>query len=178
MADAYTGEIRIFAGNYAPKDWAFCNGQLLSIQQNQVLFTILGNQYGGDGRTTFALPNLMGSACMNQGSGDGLTSRTFAEKVGEPSVTLLTSQIPNHSHNPQAIDGSGSANTPTQNVWAQNPPLDDFTPAQNMYDATANVEMSPIALNVTGGSQAHNNMQPFIAQNFIICLSGEYPMKS
>ncbi|RIX50714.1 phage tail protein [Paenibacillus nanensis] len=177
MADAYIGEIRIFAGNFAPKGWALCNGQLMSIAQNTALFSILGVQYGGDGKTTFALPNLMGSATMNQGSGAGLTPRSMGQKVGSSAVTLLTNQIPSHTHIPQAVDASGTANTPGQNVWAQNPPLDDFSPPQNLYDPAVNVQMSPVALNVAGGSQPHNNMQPYIAQNFIICLSGEFPSR-
>ncbi|MFD2170021.1 phage tail protein [Tumebacillus lipolyticus] len=177
MADAYIGEIRIFAGNFAPKGWALCNGQLLPIQQNPALYSILGVQYGGDGKTTFALPNLMGNAAMNQGAGQGLTPRTtMGQQVGASTVTLLSTQIPAHTHIPQAIVGDGSTGDPQGNIWAQLPD-DPFNPPPNLYDPTPNVPMSPLALNVAGGTQAHNNMQPFIAQNFIICLQGEFPSR-
>ncbi|MGO0060368.1 phage tail protein [Brevibacillus fluminis] len=177
MADAYIGEIRIFAGNFAPKGWALCNGQLLQIQQNIALFSILGVQYGGDGKNTFALPNLMGAAAMHQGAGQGLTPRAMGSKVGSPTVTLLTNQIPAHTHVPQAINAAGDANAPGGNYWAQGPEPDPFSPAPNLFDPVVNVQMSPVAVNVSGGSMPHNNMQPFIAQNFIICLQGEFPSR-
>ncbi|MGE5704360.1 MAG: phage tail protein [Clostridia bacterium] len=178
MADAYIGEIRIFAGNFAPKGWALCNGQLMAITQNTALFSILGVQYGGDGKITFALPNLMGTAPMNQGSGQGLTPRTMGSQVGSSTVTLLTTEIPAHTHVPQAIAAEATTNDPAGNYWGQGSEGDVFNPPTNLYDPTPNVQMSPVALNVTGGSQPHNNMQPFIAQNFIICLQGEFPIRS
>ncbi|TCP52627.1 microcystin-dependent protein [Tumebacillus sp. BK434] len=177
MADAYIGEIRIFAGNFAPKGWALCNGQLMSIQQNTALFAILGIQYGGDGKTTFALPNLMGNAVMNQGAGQGLTPRTMGQQVGSQNVTLLTTEIPAHTHIPQAVDAIGNDSLPNGNVWSQAPKPNRSAPQPDLYDPTPNVLMSPLALNVTGGSQPHNNMQPYIAQNFIICLQGEFPSR-
>lgn len=177
MAEAYIGEIRIFAGNFAPKGWALCNGQLLPIAQNTALFSILGVQYGGDGKTNFALPNLMGCAAMNQGAGQGLTPRTVGSKVGSPTVTLISKEIPPHTHMPQAIDAMGSKSDPTGNFWAQAPKASPIAPQTKMFDPAPNVQMSPMALSVTGGSQPHNNMQPFIAQNFIICLQGEFPSR-
>lgn len=178
MADAYLGEIRIFAGNFAPKGWALCNGQLLSITQNSALFAVIGVQYGGDGKTTFALPNLMGKAVMNQGNGQGLTPRTVGSTVGNPTVTLLESQTPPHTHVPKAIEtGGNNSETPTNNYWAQAPALDPFDPPPSLFDPTPTVQMSPLALNATGGTQPHNNMQPFIAQTFIICLQGEFPSR-
>ncbi|MGN7360498.1 phage tail protein [Paenibacillus sp. SAF-054] len=177
MADAYIGEIRIFAGNFAPKGWALCNGQLMSITQNTALFSILGVQYGGDGKTTFALPNLMGTAVMNQGTGQGLTPRTMGQKVGSQTVTLLTNEIPAHTHIPQSVAEEGTSEEPAQNIWAQAKPIDEYTAPANLYNPTPNVQMSPVALNVAGGSQPHNNMQPFIAQTFIICLQGEFPSR-
>src|SRR5690606_27580514 len=132
MADAYIGEIRIFAGNFAPKGWAFCNGQLMSIAQNTALFSILGVQYGGDGKTTFALPNLMGGTVMNQGTGQGLTPRTIGQTVGSPTVTLLTTEIPPHTHIPQGIDSAGNSSDPTGKTWAQSPSPDPFTPGVNL----------------------------------------------
>lgn len=179
MADAYIGEIRIFAGNFAPKDWALCNGQLLPIAQNTVLYSILGVQFGGDGKTTFALPNLMGRAPMHQGNGAGLSPRTVGEIDGSPTVTLLTTEIPAHSHIPQAVNAQGTTSTSTGNYWAQSPesgPPNKRTQAP-LYNSQVNVNMSPVALNTAGGTQPHNNMQPFIAQNFIICLRGEFPSR-
>ncbi|WP_336783601.1 phage tail protein [Paenibacillus illinoisensis] len=177
MAEAYIGEIRVFAGNFAPKGWALCNGQLMSITQNTALFSILGVQFGGDGKTTFALPNLMGKAVMNQGQGEGLTNRTVGSTVGSETVTLLTTEIPPHTHIPQASKADGTSPDPEAKTWAKPPESDPFSPPPNLYDPTPNVQMSPVALNVTGGSQPHNNMQAFIAQTFIICLQGEFPSR-
>ncbi|WP_284638155.1 phage tail protein [Paenibacillus silviterrae] len=177
MADAYIGEIRIFAGNFPPKGWALCNGQLMSITQNTALFSILGVQYGGDGKTTFALPNLMGKAPMNQGQGPGLTNRTMGQSVGSATVTLLTTEIPAHNHVPQAINAPGNDTSPSNNYWAQSPPVGRGGVQDPLSTQTPNAPMSPVALNVAGGSQPHNNMQPFLAMNFIICLVGEFPSR-
>ncbi|MCX7571872.1 tail fiber protein [Tumebacillus sp. DT12] len=179
MADAYIGEIRVFAGNFAPKGWALCNGQLMSISQNTALFSILGVQYGGDGKTTFALPNLMGNAPMGQGSGQGLTPRTVGEKVGSSTVTLLTTEMPGHNHAPQAINVQGTTVDPTGSYWSQSvaeglPGLETQIP---LFNPTPDTPMSPVALNVAGGSQPHNNMQPYLAMNYIICLQGEFPSR-
>jgi len=179
MADAYIGEIRIFAGNFAPRGWALCNGQLLSIAQNTALFSILGVQYGGDGKTNFALPNMMGRAPMHQGAGTGLTPRTVGQQVGSQTVTLDTTQIPAHTHVPQAVDDPGDSTAPANAFFAESP-LIGRPPNQTqqpLYSTSSNVQMSPVALNVTGGSQPHNNMQPFVAMNFIICLEGEFPSR-
>ncbi|PWK13483.1 phage tail protein [Tumebacillus permanentifrigoris] len=177
MAEAFIGEIRVFAGNFAPRDWAFCNGQLMSIAQNTALFSLLGTQYGGDGRTTFALPNLSGRAAMSQGQGPGLTERTVGEQVGSGTVTLLTTEIPAHTHIPQAVAAKGTATDPTNTVWAETPPQGRTGTQIPLYAATPNVTMSPLALSVAGGSQPHNNMQPFLAMNFIICLYGIFPSR-
>ncbi|MGE7694704.1 phage tail protein [Lysinibacillus sp. NPDC094177] len=175
MADAYTGEIRIFSGNFAPSGWAFCNGQLMNIQQNPALFSILGVQYGGDGRTTFALPNLIGSAPMNQGEGTGLTPRQVGQVVGAQTVTLLQSQIPAHTHTPKAIQGAGTSGDPTDCLWAEGVGAGRPPKQPSLYDTNPNVQMNLQALGLTGGSQPHNNMQPFLAMNYIICLQGEFP---
>lgn len=174
MADAYIGEIRVFAGNFAPKGWAFCNGQLMSIQQNTALFSILGVRYGGDGKTTFALPNLMGAAPMNQGQGAGLTERQVGQVVGAPTVTLLSTQIPAHTHAPAAIEGAGTSGDPENQLWSVAVTGRSKVP-EPIYDATVNVAMNPQALGLTGGNQPHNNMQPFLVMNYIICLYGEFP---
>lgn len=179
MADAYIGEIRVFAGNFAPKGWALCNGQLMSISQNTALFSILGVQYGGDGKTTFALPNLMGNAPMGQGSGQGLTPRTVGEKVGSSTVTLLTTEMPAHNHMPQAINIQGNARTPAGNYWSQAVEEGQLGEEYQspLFNPTPDTLMSPVALNVAGGSQPHNNMQPYLAMNYIICLQGEFPSR-
>ncbi|MFP3917582.1 tail fiber protein [Lysinibacillus telephonicus] len=177
MADAFTGEIRIFAGNFPPKDWAFCNGQLMSIQQNTALFSILGTQYGGDGKTTFALPNLMGAAPIGQGIGPGLTGRSIGAKVGTETVTLLESEMPAHSHTPQAIPNPGTSGDPNGRIWSET--VATGRPAQQhpLYNSEVSAVMSPQALGAVGGSLPHNNMQPFLAVNYIICLYGEYPSR-
>ncbi|MEC0244591.1 tail fiber protein [Paenibacillus chitinolyticus] len=177
MADAYIGEIRIFAGNFAPRDWAFCNGQLMQIRQFTALFAILGVQYGGDGKNTFALPNLMGRAPMNQGAGQGLTPRIVGQVTGSPTATLLTTEIPSHTHIPQSVNAVGSDTNPSGNFWAQSPP--EGRPGRekqrNLYDATPSVQMNRVILPLAGGSQPHNNMQPYLALNYIICLYGDFP---
>lgn len=177
MADAYVGEIRIFAGNFAPKGWALCNGQLLPIAQNSALFAIIGVQYGGDGKTTFALPNLMGKAAMHQGQGQGLSNRMVGQQVGTPTVTLLQSEMPAHTHTSQAVNAVGNLNEAQGNIWGQAKPPSRTSPQPNLFAAQPNVTMSPIALAPAGSSMPHNNMQPFIAQNFIICLDGEFPSR-
>ncbi len=177
MADAFIGEIRIFAGNFAPKGWAMCNGQLMALAQNTALFSILGVQYGGDGKTTFALPNLQGRAPMHQGAGPGLTPRTVGETSGSSYVTLLTSEMPAHSHVPQGNGDSASADLETlgNHVWGAG----SSRSGPNLYASGApNVHMSPMALGVSGGSQPHNNMQPYLGLNFIIALEGIFPARS
>ena len=177
MADSYIGEIRIFAGNFPPKWWALCNGQLLSISQNTALFTILGIRYGGDGKTTFALPNLMGAAPMHQGPGPGLTPRQVGEQVGASTVTLLNSQIPAHNHVPVAIQNAGTSGNPTNCLWAEGVSSGRPPEQPPLYHTDINVQMSPQALGVTGGSLPHNNMQPYLVLNYIICLNGEFPSR-
>ncbi len=177
MADAYIGEIRIFSGNFAPKGWALCNGQLMNIQQNTALYSILGVQYGGDGKTTFALPNLMASAPMNQGSGMGLTPRKVGEAVGTQTVTLLESQIPAHSHTPVAIQSVGTSGNPIGLFWAEGAGAGRPPKQPHLYDTKLDVQMNTQALGLTGGSQPHNNMQPFLVMNYIICLQGEFPSR-
>ncbi|NMM54551.1 phage tail protein [Paenibacillus aquistagni] len=173
--DPYLGEIRIFAGQFAPKDWAFCNGQLLPISQYTALFSIIGVRYGGDGKTTFALPNLQGRAPMHFGAGPGLTPHELGEAGGSSSVTLLESEIPRHNHTPAAVSsGSGDAN-PEQKVWGPTAGL----PGPKIYStAEPNVPMNPAALSQAGSSQPHNNMQPYLGINFIISLAGVYPPRS
>ncbi|WP_139490613.1 phage tail protein [Brevibacillus dissolubilis] len=173
--EPYVGEIRIFAGNFAPKGWAFCNGQLMPLMQNTALFSILGTMYGGDGKNTFALPNLQGAAPMHQGQGPGLTARTQGAVGGSANVTLLTTQIPAHNHIPTCQSTAGT-NDPTNATWATIPASPTITA---MYvNSGPNTEMAPTAVAVTGGSQPHNNMQPYLGLNFIIALQGQFPPRS
>ncbi len=173
MTDQFVGEIRMFAGNFAPTGWALCNGQILPISQNTALFALLGTMYGGDGKSTFALPNLQGSAVLNAGNGAGLTPRTMGEQSGTPSVTLIQSEIPAHTHQAQALAGSGQT-SPQNAAWGA---LPGRTPPPSYTTAAPDVSMSPQALSVSGGSQPHNNLQPYLVVSFIIALQGIFPSR-
>lgn len=175
MATPFIAEIVMFGGNFAPRGWAFCQGQLLSIAQNTALFSLLGTTYGGNGQTTFALPDLRGRVPMQQGSGPGLTPRVLGEQGGTETVTLLITQMPAHNHtaviSTKANNGPLSDNVPTNNYWAE-----------GSYNSATNTSMNPAAVQATigisGGSQPHNNMQPFLALNFIIATQGIFPSRN
>jgi microcystin-dependent protein len=172
MADQFVAEIRIFTGNFAPKGWAFCNGQLLPISQNTALFSLLGTTYGGDGKSTFALPDLQGMAPMFYGQGAGLSLYDLGETSGSQTVTLLESEMPAHRHAVGVVaDLATSGGIPgAQSALAiANIPT---------YNAAANTTMSPTELTPFGGTQPHNNMQPYLTLNFIIALQGVYPPRS
>jgi microcystin-dependent protein len=176
MSDPFVAEIRIFAGNFAPLGWAECNGQIMSISQNTALFSLLGTTYGGDGKSTFALPNLQGCAPMQQGQGPGLSLRDLGETGGEQAVTLLQSEIPAHPHTVQATAGGGGSSVPTNNAWASGAKgLGDLYSPSNTQ---TNVQMSPLAVSPSGGSLPHNNMMPYLGVTFIIALQGVYPPRS
>ncbi len=168
--DPFVAEIRIFPFNFAPRGWAFCDGQLLPLSQNTALFSLLGTTYGGDGRSNFALPNVQGNAPMHPGQGPGLSLHDLGETGGSETVTLLESEIPAHSH---ALSGN--------NTLGDNPiPSPTYTLGRyaNAYqqNRTANlVQMAPQALTPTGGSQPHNNLQPYLTLNFCIAMQGVYP---
>ncbi|NND73800.1 MAG: phage tail protein [Ilumatobacter sp.] len=175
MSEPFLAEIRIFAGNFAPRGWAFCNGQLLPIAQNTALFSLIGTTYGGDGRTTTQLPNLEGRAPMHPGRGPGLTARRLGEKTGVETVTLTEQQMPSHQHRVEAVQPSqftiGDNLSPAGNYFAR-------PQTGNAYvDAGAQQAMAPQAIAQNGGSQAHTNMQPFLTLNFIIALVGLYPSR-
>ncbi|MHA7777382.1 phage tail protein [Roseibium sp. M-1] len=175
MSEPFIAEIRIFAGNFAPRSWAFCDGQLLPISQNTALFSLIGTTYGGDGRTTTALPDLQGRAPMHPGRGPGLTSRRLGEKVGVETVTLTEAQIPSHTHTARADTSSGNTTTPSNTASIA------ATGFDNLYqtDTTQNLrDMASQTLSTTGGGQAHDNVQPYLALNFIIALQGLYPSRS
>ena len=170
--DPYVGEIRLFAGNYAPSGWAFCMGQLLDVQSNNTLFSIIGNTFGGDGNTTFALPDLRGFVPMHQGPGPSLTPRNYNETGGSSTVTLDMMQMPVHDH-PVNAQTRGTGNFPKDSVWAS-PGARAVPPYTPYSDGTM---MNAEAIGVTGGGQPHNNMQPYLVINYIIALEGLYPPK-
>ena len=176
MSEPFIAEIRIFAGNFAPRSWAFCDGQLLPISQNTALFSLIGTTYGGDGRSTTALPNLQGRAPMHPGRGPGLTSRRLGQRGGSEMVTLSEAQMPNHTHTANGINASQfvSANTGDPNNAA---PAGIAAGFGFRSDASGAVTMDNAALPLVGGSQSHNNMQPYLAINFIIALQGLYPSR-
>lgn len=165
MAQPYVGEIRMFAGNFPPNGWMFCDGQLLSISENETLFQLIGTTYGGDGQVTFGLPDLRGRVPIHQGNGV-----IMAETGGAEQVSLTTSQIPSHTHVPMANSGNGSSSDPANNVWAAQPSLLQYSAA-----GSANTNLPANTLSATGGSQPHENFQPYLCVDFIISLFGIFP---
>lgn len=177
MSEPFIGEIRMFGGNFAPRGWAFCNGQILSIAQNTALFSLLGTTYGGDGQTTFALPNMQGRFPMHWGSGPGLTNRTLGEVSGTESVTILTNQMPAHTHGLSAVSTDGNMDAPTGGVWAKG--VDGSGNPLNLFsDANPNTQMKVGAIAPAGGSQPLPVMNPFQCVSFIIALEGIFPSRS
>lgn len=168
MGSPYVGEIRMFAGNFAPAGWALCQGQILPISGNDVLFQLIGTTYGGDGQNTFALPNLASRLPVHMGTGGG-GSYIIGQSAGAESVTLTTSQIPAHSHVPQCLAGTGNQPGPGNGVWASS------SPATYYGDTAPSAVMDPAAIGSSGGSQPHDNMVPFLVINFIISLFGIFP---
>ncbi|GAA0357380.1 phage tail protein [Bacillus horti] len=171
--DPFIGEIRVFSGTYAPLGWAFCNGQLIPISQNTTLFAILGTTYGGDGKTTFALPNLQGRVPLHAGNGPGLSQRILGQMGGENAVTLIEANLPNHLHSVN-VAGSGTQASPEGAVWASG----GRGQAETYTSPNSNlVPMSPAAISPSGGSTPHENKQPFLTVNFIIALEGIFPQR-
>jgi microcystin-dependent protein len=166
----FVGEIKMFAGDFAPSGWAFCDGQLLNISDYPDLHSLIGDTYGGDGVTTFALPDLRSRIPMHKGQGPGLTDRPQGEMGGEEAVQLTEAQMPQHTHSLQAQDDAASVSTPGGNYLAQRGRPD-------IYDSDSDklVQMGVDAIGATGGSQPHNNMQPYLVLNFIIALEGSVP---
>ncbi|MGD0089795.1 MAG: tail fiber protein [Planctomycetota bacterium] len=174
MASPFVGEIKIFAGNFPPKGWAFCQGQILPIAQNTALFSLLGTSYGGNGTSNFALPDLQGRAAVHQGQGPGTSNYVIGEMVGAETVALTSAQIPAHAHSVNSLSTSGDSRTPAGNVWAG-----VSEPVTNLYtNASPNTAMNVNASGSAGGSLPHNNMQPYLASNFIIALQGIFPARS
>ena len=176
MADPFVAEIRIFPFNFPPTGWAFCNGQLMPISQNTALFSLLGTTYGGDGKSTFALPDLQGNVPMHPGQGPGLSLYDLGQVGGTESVTLLVSEIPSHQHLVgRALADAGNSITPVNSVWAQS--AAGRGGAALYKEAPANGKVNPNSLNVTGGGLPHTNMQPYLTLNFCIALQGVFPAR-
>jgi microcystin-dependent protein len=167
MAQPYVGEIRMFAGNFAPAGWMFCEGQLLPISENETLFNLIGTTYGGDGQSTFALPDLRGRLPLHQGNGF-----TLAETGGAEEVTLTVSQIPSHTHPFLASTATATGSAPQNNVNDQNTVIQVYTVG------SASDNFNPGAIGPAGGSQPHNNFQPYLCVDFIISLFGIFPSQT
>jgi microcystin-dependent protein len=169
MADPFVAEIRIFPFNFAPKGWAWCDGQLLPLSQNTALFSLLGTTYGGNGKTNFALPDLQGRAPMHPGQGPGLSLHDLGETGGSETVSLLESEIPSHQHSVNVVNDSGAQPNPGQAYVAR----------ANIFNSTLNnVSMNAQDLAPAGGDQPHNNMQPYLTFYFCIALQGIYPPRT
>ena len=173
MSDPFLAEIRIFAGNFAPRGWAFCNGQILPIAQNTAIFSIIGTIYGGDGTSTMALPNLQGRSPMHHGHGPGLSARRIGQKLGAETVSITESQIPAHSHTARGVTTAGESGAPSN--------IDSLGRSAGTFayhtDSSNLIDMSSQTLSTNGGGQAHTNTQPYLTLNFIIALMGIYPSR-
>ncbi|MCZ8513242.1 tail fiber protein [Paenibacillus filicis] len=177
MSNPFLAEIRIFAGNFPPKGWALCDGRLLPISQNTALFSLLGTTYGGDGKSNFALPNLMDRAPLGQGQGPGLSLYDLGSSGGEAAVTLTSTEMPAHSHTLNGSSAPGNQDSPAGALWADTPGL----AAGQAYDASASPDWVPMdasAMAVAGGNQPHNNKQPYLGLTFIIAMQGVYPPRT
>ncbi|HZV70829.1 MAG TPA: tail fiber protein [Saprospiraceae bacterium] len=168
--DPFVAEIRIFSGNFAPKGWALCNGQLLPISQNTALFSLLGTMYGGDGKSTFALPDLQGNVPIFWGQSRGGSYYDQGQQSGSTNVTLLQSEIPQHVHSISGAADPGDTNIPTGNVVTRSVGAAVYNPT-----LTSATNLAPEALTIMGGSLPHNNMQPYLALTFIIAMQGVFP---
>lgn len=169
MSEPFVGEIRMFAGNFAPRGWAFCDGQLLAVSQNDALFSLLGTIYGGDGRTTFGLPDCRGRIPLHAGDGPGLSPRRLGAKGGTERVTLTVNQLPSHAHGVNATPVGATANSAQGALIADSPAVDVFS------ESATSDSLSPNAVTSVGGSQSHTNLMPFLCVNFIISLVGIFP---
>jgi microcystin-dependent protein len=172
MSEPFIGCISIFGFSFAPRGWAQCSGQILPINQNQSLFSLLGTTYGGDGRTTFAVPDMRSRAPMHAGSGAGLSSRTLGQQLGTERVTLTAAQIPPHSHTANASTANSTATTPQGNLAA--PTVTAF----NVYGDAANLTAGAAGQLGQSGGASHDDMQPFTALNFCIALTGVFPSRN
>jgi microcystin-dependent protein len=168
--DGYLGEIMLFGGNFAPRGFALCNGQLLSISQNTALFSLLGTTYGGNGQTTFALPNLQGRVVLHQGQGPGLSPRSMGQTGGELAHTLVLNEMPAHAHTVRVSSSAGTVVAPGNTV------IHARNAAQiPQWGTTVDTALATAAMTSSGGGQPHMNMQPYLALNYVICIQGQYP---
>lgn len=173
MSDQYLGEIRMVGFNFAPQGWALCNGQLLSISQNTALFSLLGTYYGGDGVTTFALPNLQSRVAIHQGQGQGLSPYVLGQNGGTENVTLTQQQMPQHNHTIGTFGGPGNTTHPPGTVMASG--TSDKVYTSSSPDGST---LNPGAVSQAGGSQPHSNIQPYLCITFVIALQGIYPSRN
>ena len=177
MSQPFISEIKMFGGNFAPRNYAFCNGQTVAISQNTALFSLIGVTFGGNGTTNFVLPNMQARRPLGVGNGPGLTPRAWGESSGVQNVTVLPTQIPAHSHNLQGTTVSGTSASPSGSVWALSggtrSPYNVYASAQG----TA-VAMAPQALATAGSGMPHNNLSPYLGVNFIIALQGIFPSRN
>jgi microcystin-dependent protein len=179
MAESFLGEIRMVGWNFAANGWALCNGQLMSINQNTALFSLLGTTYGGDGVSTFALPNLQGRVPIHQGTGPGLSPYTIGEIAGSENITLLTNQMPQHNHLVAVSNQPGAVADPTNATLAQGNSGSGRTPVpvSDYVASTVTGSLAPTTISIAGGNQPHSNIQPFLCINFIIALVGIFPSR-
>ncbi len=171
MSEPFVGEIRMFAGNFAPRGWALCDGQLLAISQNDALFSLLGTIYGGDGRTTFGLPDLRGRIPIHAGTGPGLSPRPLGQKGGAETETITLNQLPSHTHTIQFSTSPGTQSNPDGEFLGASPNVRVFVPIPPI------VNMASTAISGVGGGGSHTNVMPFLCINFIIALFGIYPSR-
>jgi microcystin-dependent protein len=176
MSEPFLAEVRIVGFNFAPRGWAFCDGQILPINQNQSLYSLLGTTYGGDGRTSFALPDLRGRTPIHVGRSNGGDDHREGQKGGEETHTLSANEMPNHSHAPNALSDEADSGDPTGRLLSD-PPL-SVGQVYSSTSATMNVQMSSLMVANVGGSQAHENMQPYLALNYCIALQGLFPSRN
>jgi microcystin-dependent protein len=175
MAEPFIGQIMLAGFNFPPVTWALCNGQLLPIAQNTALFSLLGTQFGGDGRVTFALPDLRGRAPIHQGQGPGLTPRTMGEEAGSETVTLISTEMPMHNHLFATTNVAGAVGTPNGNFLAAS----SDPSVMSLYRPTSDGStLNPMAVGLAGGSQPHNDMEPYLVINFSIALEGIFPSRN
>lgn len=172
MSEPFVGEIRMFAGNFAPRGWAFCNGQLLAVSQNDSLFSLFGTIYGGDGRTTFGLPDLRGRVAIHAGQGSGLSPRKLGAKSGVEKVTLTTNQLPSHTHTVKGTNTAANSTDPAGRVPASSTTIDLYV------NVAPTVDFNASAVPFVGGSGTHSNLMPYLCINFIVALVGIYPSRN
>jgi microcystin-dependent protein len=177
--EGYIGQLIMFAGTFAPRNWAFCAGQLLSISQNTALFSILGTTYGGNGQTTFALPDLRGRVPVGVGQGPGLPNVSLGEVAGQPTHTLILTEIPAHNHSINGnASGLGNSAAPTGNSLGIGVVPSNNSPVNMYNNAAPNTALNAATAGLAGGSQPHNIMQPYLGMNYVICLFGIFPSRN